>query len=403
MKKRELLAAGCLAPDTVAEAAGLYEEEDIQGTKEEITLLLRALVERNGEENTYFDFYYGSLSEEEKQRIDTSLSEEEAEFLRSLSLPEDRTEVYFPYEETLFDIALKLSLNSSLFSTFYFAATKETVWSNYDCRFLRFTEKTKGRRIPDNHEMCLKYYELVLERQNIHPGDIAEHPLPGNYRFVYYRPGDEAAWIQIEVSARELMDEQEGREIWEQYYGEKEDELSRRMLFIEDADGRKVATATAFYEPRDTSGAGWLHWVAVSREEQGKGLAKPLIARALHQLTALGYTAVKIPTQTTSWVAARIYMDFGFRAVPENAARSLYGYRILKTLTNHPSLEALKPLAYEEIWDEDMLTLEEKLKERYPQMTHFCMREKDGRKKVLLRCGCEVMRLDYAALKEEHL
>lgn len=49
------------------------------------------------------------------------------------------------------------------------------------------------------------------------------------------------------------------------------------MVFVEDANGRKVATATAFYDIRgiDKSGDGWLHWVAVRREYQEEDLPSP--------------------------------------------------------------------------------------------------------------------------------
>lgn len=144
MNKKDLQAAGCLVPDTLTEAAGRYKERELSGTKAEITETLVDMVMRNGEENTYFDFYYGTLSEEEKRRILACLTKEEAEFLEQLQPTADREEVYFAYEEPLFHIALKLSVDSCLFSTFYFAKTKETVWSNYDCRFLIFYEKKRN-------------------------------------------------------------------------------------------------------------------------------------------------------------------------------------------------------------------------------------------------------------------
>ena len=64
------------------------------------------------------------------------------------------------------------------------------------------------------------------------------------------------------------------------------------MVFIETADGEKAATATAYHDitGRDKSGSGWLHWVAVRRERQGKGLAKPLILHVLGIMRNLGHT-----------------------------------------------------------------------------------------------------------------
>lgn len=113
-----------------------------------------------------------------------------------------------------------------------------------------------------------------------------------------------------------------------------------RMIFAVNAQGEKVATATAFYDidRGDDGETGWLHWVSVKRSHQGRGLSKPTISRALELLKELGYTRIKIPTQTTSWLACKIYLDFGFLPEPQNALQSLGGWRIIKRLTDHPSL-----------------------------------------------------------------
>lgn len=122
---------------------------------------------------------------------------------------------------------------------------------------------------PDNHDMRLKHYELVLMRGSLET--LPEFPLPDGYRYVYFREGDKRDWIAIETSAREFVLPTEGEAAWEKYYAGKEKELEERMFFVETSEGEKVATATAFYEPRDLSGAGWLHWVAVKRGYQGQG------------------------------------------------------------------------------------------------------------------------------------
>ena len=142
-----------------------------------------------------------------------------------------------------------------------------------------------------------------------------------------------------------------GGEAWNRYYGGREDELTGRMVFVEDANGRKVATATAFYDIRgiDKSGDGWLHWVAVRREYQGRGLAKPLISYVLKLMQSLGYTHAKIPTQTTTWLACKIYLDLGFRPIPANAVNSREGWRIVKALTDHEALADFDPAAADEI------------------------------------------------------
>lgn len=205
----------------------------------------------------------------------------------------------------------------------------------------------------DNHDERIRYCELLLSG-NI--DSIQHYELPDGYRFVMYSAGDEADWINIEITARELRDKEQGAEVWEKYYGGHENELTERMVFIENSRGEKVATATAFYDiyGRDVSGDGWLHWVAVRRDHQGKGLAKPLIAHTLEVMRSLGYRRAKIPTQTTTWLACKIYLDFGFMPVPENAVHSKAGWEIIKALTDHPALEGFRKADITEIIDENV-------------------------------------------------
>ena len=191
----------------------------------------------------------------------------------------------------------------------------------------------------DNHDERICHYELLLE------SDITEVPqyeLPKGYRFVSYTDNDRDAWIDIEISAKEFVNYKQGLEAWNRYYAAKLDELPGRMFFIETDEGEKIATATAFYDihGRDTSN-GWLHWMAVKREYQGNGLSKPLITYVLRAMNKLGYVSAKIPTQTNTWLACKVYMDLGFIPVKKNLKHSYEGWKIIKALTKHGTLETL--------------------------------------------------------------
>lgn len=194
----------------------------------------------------------------------------------------------------------------------------------------------------DNHDERICYYELLLE------GDITEVPrceLPEGYRFVSYTDNDRDAWIAIEMSAKEFVSYEQGLEAWDRYYAAKLAELPNRMFFIETHEGEKIATATAFYDisGRDTSNDGWLHWVAVKREHQGKGLSKPLITYVLRAMNRLGYVHAKIPTQTNTWLACKVYMDLGFLPLEKNLKHNPEGWKIIKALTKHDALQELLP------------------------------------------------------------
>ena len=200
----------------------------------------------------------------------------------------------------------------------------------------------------DNHDERIRYYELLLERSL---DGLPSVSLPEGYQFVFYKPGDRDIWIDIEKSAKEFTDYEQGRKAWDKYYGDNENILLNRMVFIEEKDGKKVATATAYYDitNRDKSGASWLHWVAVRREYQGKGLSKPLILYVLEIMRKLGYTHAKIPTQTTTWVACKVYLDLGFLPLPQNAVHSKKGWEIIKALTNHAALSSFEAAKIEDI------------------------------------------------------
>ena len=216
----------------------------------------------------------------------------------------------------------------------------------------------------DNHDSRIRYVELLMQRDDLK--DIPAFDLPEGYRFVFYRPGDRDAWIEIEHSAKELAGYEHGVRTWERFFGHVEHTLHNRMLFIENEKGEKVATATAYYDEHGDLPAecGQVHWVAVRRDHQGKGLAKPLIMQVLRVMKERGHERAVLHTQTTSWVAVRLYLNFGFYPMPENAVRNRDGWRIVKALTDHPALEAfdkadwqliLTPEAYAEAAQQENL------------------------------------------------
>lgn len=94
----------------------------------------------------------------------------------------------------------------------------------------------------DNHDSRIRYIDLFFERDDLE--NIPDFPLPVGYRFAFYQPGDRDAWIAIEKSAKEFDSFDEGLKAWADYYGHAEDGLTQRMLFIENEQGEKVATAT---------------------------------------------------------------------------------------------------------------------------------------------------------------
>ncbi|MDD3411720.1 MAG: GNAT family N-acetyltransferase [Eubacteriales bacterium] len=196
----------------------------------------------------------------------------------------------------------------------------------------------------DNHDARIRYVHLLLRRDDWR--NLPHYELPQGYCFVTYAPGDEKDWVEIERSAREFSTREEGEKAWAAYYGGRESALPGRMFFVENERGEKVATATAYEAAPEEPDAGWLHWVAVRREDQGRGLARPLIAHALERL-AREYGSAVVSTQTTTWLACRLYLDFGF--YPACPQQEREGWRIVKALTHHPALDAFDEASLSEI------------------------------------------------------
>ena len=195
----------------------------------------------------------------------------------------------------------------------------------------------EGSRLP-NHDIAVPYYHLALERDLPHEPFPVE--LPEGYSFVFYRPGDKASWIDIELSSKEVSDPAAGEKAWGRYFEPHESEIKERMVFLMAPNGQKVGTATAYYDnfSADDGVLGWLHWVGLKQEVQGKHLSKPLIGFTLNRLMEMGYSRCHISTQTITALAVKVYMDFGFAPTEKSLREEHEGWEIIWNLTHHPML-----------------------------------------------------------------
>lgn len=117
----------------------------IEGTEEEVSKSIIKLVNANGLENSYADFYYGRLSKEEKENVKSALHESEVRFIESLKLNENDIFVKINFE--LLEILLKLTAKEVLFSSFYFTKYTCLVWGNYGRRYPVFFKNDDIRKI----------------------------------------------------------------------------------------------------------------------------------------------------------------------------------------------------------------------------------------------------------------
>ena len=145
---------------------------------------------------------------------------------------------------------------------------------------------------------------------------LPRHALPEGFAIRPYAPGDELAWVRIQSAAdayNVIV-----ASLFRAQFGDDTLELARRLFMLEDAAGRAIGTAAAWFGgARRGPEAGRVHWVAIHPAHQGRGLAKPLMSRVCLALRDLGHESAFLTTSTARVPAIALYLSFGF--VPEIA------------------------------------------------------------------------------------
>lgn len=171
--------------------------------------------------------------------------------------------------------------------------------------------------------------------------DIPQFVLPAGYRFRMYRPGDAAAWTQIQRAAdtfQEIRDD-----LFAHEFGANLAALPDRMFFVDTVEGETVGNITAWWTPPQApppGARGLIHWVAVRPDHQRRGLSKPMMTVAMQRL-AQEYTSAQLGTYTGRVWAIKVYLDFGFHPMPDELAQPeiLGAWRKLQSSLHHPQLE----------------------------------------------------------------
>ena len=57
-----------------------------------------------------------------------------------------------------------------------------------------------------------------------------DYELPKCYHYEFYKDGDERYWIEIEKSAQEFINDEEGIKAWNEYYLKNKEDLYNRLI-----------------------------------------------------------------------------------------------------------------------------------------------------------------------------
>ena len=208
----------------------------------------------------------------------------------------------------------------------------------------------------------IKYYELLMKYDDI--AKYKTYELPNGFHYEFYKPGDEQEWIQIHLESGEFTSIERGLKHFHDFYDSFIDELPKRCVFIvDDKTNEKIGTATiSLLKEPEYGYNGAVDWVAIKKRYQGRNLAKPLISKFMEIANNNGHSKLILHTQTTTWLAGKLYLDYGFEILNKEEKA---GWSILKTLTNHPKLNEYVSIPQEEIWDSRNVEIERQLTEMY--------------------------------------
>ena len=207
----------------------------------------------------------------------------------------------------------------------------------------------------NNIEKTLEYHELLMTRPL---KNIPQYELKDGFSFKFWDSDDCINdWVNIHIESGEFNSIEEAFNTFHTFYDKFYKEIKNRCFFIENENGEKIATATI--SPANEYGYECVvDWFAISSKAQGLGLSKPLLTKTLLTALNLKYKEILLHTQTHTWLAAKIYLDFGFE--PLNTGNDK-GWEILNTITNHSKLKNYKKLKSEEMYDNLILKIKNKL------------------------------------------
>ena len=208
----------------------------------------------------------------------------------------------------------------------------------------------------------IKYYELLMKYDDL--SNYKNYELPEGFHYEFFKHGDEEEWVRIHIESGEFTSIEKGLKHFHDFYDYFIDELDKRCVFIVDSNtGEKVGTATvSLLEEKEYGYEAAIDWVAIKKDYQGRGLAKPLISKFMDIAKDNGHTSLILHTQTNTWLAAKLYLDYGFEILNKD---EVIGWSILRTLVDHDKLKDYNILSNEEILDMRNVEIERLLTEMY--------------------------------------
>lgn len=242
-------------------------------------------------------------------------------------------------------------------------------------------------------EKTLEYHELLMVYHDT--SKYQEDTLPNGFHYEFYKQGDEEEWAMIHIKSGEFMSMEEGLKTFHDFYDSFIEELPKRLFFVVNQEGKKVATATISLLTQPEYGySAVADWFAIKKEYQGMKLSKPMINHFIKLAHELGHKKLLLHTQTHTWLAAKLYLDFGFE--PFHVEDDIKGWQILKTITNHPRLANIEAIDEKDMYFDVALKTKEILDQKFGEDYEYVIWHKNGRHDVEVNQQGVLYKFQYA-------
>ena len=193
-------------------------------------------------------------------------------------------------------------------------SAQEYISSLYEkCGFIAVSDVYLEVGIPHVEMEYNKFRDIKVLMEKINPSEYPKFDLPEGFSLVKYKDGYEKDWAKIQTDLEQFESIDEALKCFKDTFLDVTDDVYKKCFFIQNKDGKNIATASIWNGNHFGKTLQRIHWVAVSKEYQGLGLAKSLVSAALDVFNELGFKDyIYLTSQVSSYKALNIYSKFGF-------------------------------------------------------------------------------------------
>jgi GNAT superfamily N-acetyltransferase len=179
--------------------------------------------------------------------------------------------------------------------------------------------------------------DIPLAMCREHLRDLPEAVFPAGYGMRPLAREEGALWTEVQRDTERVIPITD--HTFEEQFGADPEAIPQRCSLLVTAESRAVGAISAWYG-RDAQGDfGRIHWFAIRPAFQGRGLARPALSFALHQL-ARWHTRAWHTTSSSRLPALKLYLDYGF--TPDfSQPRALEAWQQVQGRLHHPALAVL--------------------------------------------------------------